>query len=138
MKLKEEVEEILNKHDLEVVIPDEYETVYKWKMVDEDEVEKTFGYVGDIDDATLFEKYRKHIPKGWYGFSIGHPTPTNWFTAIDEVVAFCVKNDPDFEIHQIKMKFGGIRFYVESEVIEDIWDIIFLVENKLHSRKLIN
>ena len=26
----------------------------------------------------------------------------------------CILNDPDFEIHQIKLKFGGIRFYVNS------------------------
>ena len=136
MTIIKEVEEILNKFDLGVDIPDEYPTVYKYRDAHPTKFEEEFCS-SEITDNTLCEKYAKHIPKGWYGFSIGQPTPPNWFKVIDKVVALMVDNDPDFEIHQIKMKFGGICFYVESEVIEDIWDCVSYVQNNLHSRKLI-
>ena len=68
---------------------------------------------------------------------MGSPTPKNWVTAIDKILELCIKTDPEFEIHQIKIKFGGIRFYCESELIEDLFDIEILIGNELHSKKLI-
>ena len=136
MKLKEQVQEIVDKYYLGVDIPDEYPTVYKYRDEHPDKFEEEFCS-SEITDDTLCEKYAKHIPDGWYGFSIGQPTPPNWFKVIDKVVALMVDNDPDFEIHQIKMKFGGICFYVESNVIEDIWEAATVVEKNLHSKKLI-
>ena len=136
MKLLNEVQEIIDKYYLGVDIPDEYPTVYKYRDAHPTKFEEEFCS-SEINDNTLCDKYRKHIPKGWYGFSIGEPLPPNWFKAIDEVVELCVKNDPDFEIHQIKLKFGSICFYCESEVIEDNWDILALIANKLCDKKLV-
>ena len=136
MKLVKEVEEILKKYYLGVDIPEEYESVYKFE-IDHPEKSQELFHSQTIDDPSLFEKYRKHIPKGWYGFSIGNPTPTNWFKAIDEIVSLCIEHDPDFEIHQIKLKFGGICFYVNTDVIEDMMAIEILIESKLYNKKLI-
>ena len=136
MKLLTEVQEIVDAYYLGVDIPDEFKTVYHYRDAHETKFEEEFCS-SEITDDSLCKKYAKHIPKGWYGFSIGQPTPPNWFKVIDKVVGLLTDNDPNFEIHQIKMKFGMICFYVESEVIEDIWDICSYVEKNLHSPKLI-
>ena len=136
MKLLKLAEEIVDKYYTEVNIPEKYPNVYRYRDEHEDKVEEEFSHP-DINDDTLCEKYEKHIPKGWYGFAIGGPTPRNWFVVIDDILELCVKADPNFEIHQIKMKFGGIRFYCESDVIEDIREISVLIENKLYSKKLV-
>jgi len=136
MKPIEKVQEILDKYDLDVHIPEKYATVYKYRIAEPEKCEKEFCS-SEITDRTLFEKYEKYIPKGWYGFSIGDPTPPNWYKCLDEVLEYLTKEDPEFEIHQIKTKFGGIRFYVESQNIEHIWDICALIERAMYDRKLI-
>jgi hypothetical protein len=94
-------------------------------------------YEAEKDDIYLFDKYRKYIPTGWYGFDIGQPIIPAWMDILDEIVDLCVKSDPDFEIHQIKLKYGGIRFYVESKIIEDIDDVEHLIMSKLFDSALI-
>jgi hypothetical protein len=136
MKLKPEIEKILNEYDLSVNIPDNYKTVYHYRNNQLKECEKDFTHP-IIDDSFLINKYRKNIPRGWYGFSIGSPTPKNWFVVIDKIIEKCIEVDPNFEIHQIKMKFGGIRFYCTSNIIEDILDVEVLIEENLHDKKLI-
>lgn len=136
MKLLEQVQELLNKYNLEVVIPDEYKTVYKYVEAHPEKESESFRHP-IINDDYLDEKYKKHIPQGWYGFAIGNPTPINWSIVIDKILDLLIKHDPDFEIHQIKIKFGSIRFYVESKTIEDIQDISILIMNKLFSNKLV-
>jgi len=66
-------------------------------------------------EANLLEKWKNHIPQGWYGFAIGRPCPDSWFYVIDEFLDYLLTIDPNFEIYQIKMKFGGICFYVRVE-----------------------
>jgi hypothetical protein len=56
---------------------------------------------------------------------------------IDEIIELCIIIDPTIEIHQIKMKFGGIDFYIESELITDTWEIFKLVTNMLRDKALI-
>ena len=91
----------------------------------------------DFEMRKLNKKYREYIPQGWYGFDIGTPIIPAWMEIIDNIVELCVENDPDFEIHQIKLKFGGICFYVYSNVIDDIHDIEYLILNTLNDRALI-
>jgi hypothetical protein len=89
------------------------------------------------DDSYFIEKYDKFIPKGWYGFAIGTPTPKEWMDLLDEILSLLTSHDPDFQIHQIKTKFGGIRFYVASREIEDLDDIEDLIEDTLFDEVLI-
>ena len=136
MKLLAQVEEMLNSLDLTVNIPEDYTSVYKYER-DKPEVVAAEFIHPTIDDYFLYEKYENNIPKGWYGFSIGNPTPKNWFIAIDKILELLVQHDPALEIHQIKMKFGCICFYIESSIIEDINEISITVTTKLCNQKLI-
>ena len=63
----------------------------------------------------LTAKYKKYIPVGWYGFDLGSPVPLDWFKIIDEFLTYLVELEQlnkikNFEIHQIKLKFCGLRF----------------------------
>jgi len=136
MKLLDEVKKIVESYNTMVIVPEQYKNVYEFARNEDEKADESFGDF-EINDSYLFDKYQKQIPKGWYGFNIGHPTPKNWFIVIDKVLEFLIDKDPDLEIHQIKMKFGGIRFYVESKAIEDIWEIIIYIENTLFDRKLV-
>ena len=133
MELLKDVKKILDKYNLKLELPEGYRNVYE---LDEDEREK-LGLYPEKRDAYFLDKYRKYIPIGWYGFAIGSPTPTPWMEALDEILKLLVKKDPEFKIYQIKMKFGGIRFYTGSDVIDDLGDIESLIENKMYSSKLV-
>ena len=87
-------------------------------------------------------KWKEHIPKGWYGFSIGRPCPDAWFNIIDEFLGYLKSIDSSFEIHQIKLKFGGLRFYISfktnNEETEEFINLqIEKLEYNLYDKKLI-
>ena len=59
------------------------------------------------------DKWRKHTAEGWYGpEGLGYPMPEIWYSALDEFLEEILKEFPDFQIHQIKIKFGGVRIYL--------------------------
>jgi hypothetical protein len=65
-------------------------------------------------ERNLLNKYKKYIPKGWYGFSLGSPLPKGWYNIIEEFLDYLIelenkKKIGKFEIHQIKSKFGGVK-----------------------------
>lgn len=66
-------------------------------------------------DLRLFMKWAYKVEKGWYGFALGE-IPTTWTMVIDKFLEELDKVAPNFKIHQIKLKFGGLRFYVELNV----------------------
>lgn len=135
MKLLEKVKEIFDKYNYTPIeLPEEYGNLYRYL---DEHLEEYWKYESKSDDSYLIEKYSKYIPKGHYGFSIGHPTPNAWNDIIEEILDLCIKEDPNFEIHQIKTKFGRICFYVHSDTIEDIFDIEVLIGNKLFDEALI-
>jgi hypothetical protein len=87
------------------------------------------------DSKKLLDKWGDYIPKGWYGFSI-EGIPRSWYKIIDEFLEYIKdSSDSKFEIHQIKLKFGGIRFYVKCDSKFDK-EIEFL-EKMLYDKKLI-
>ena len=136
IKLLEKIQEIISKYDFKPIeIPEGYDNLYRYK--DKNAQNATCYYDIVKDDVYFLKKYVHNIPAGWYGFSIGTPIVPEWLDIIDEVLELCIKTDPNFEIHQIKLKFGGIRFYVHSEIIEDINDIEMLIGNKLFDKALI-
>ena len=139
MKKLDEVKAILAKHDLEVKLPECCKTNLYDCECEGSKSER--GYPDDFNpeknDGDLYQKYKEFIPAGWYGFALGKPTPNAWVEALEEVLDLLVKTDPNFQIHQIKTKFGGIRFYVHSDVIEDIWDIETTVDGAMFSNLLI-
>lgn len=60
----------------------------------------------------LFHKWSHKVPKGWYGFDLSN-VPYVWGMIIDGFLEYIDKETSgEFEIHQIKLKMGGLRFYV--------------------------
>jgi hypothetical protein len=75
---------------------------------------ETANYKGiDSDDFRLYNKWKNRIPVGWYGFD---GINVLWGRVIDDFLMELEKVAPNFEIHQIKLKFGGLRFYVATNI----------------------
>jgi hypothetical protein len=135
MRILDDVQKIFNEFTFEeIVLPEGYKNIYQY-LKDFPDEEKRFN--PEYDDWGLMQEFKQHIHKGWYGFSVGAPVIPIWTEIIREIVLICVKTDPDFEIHQIKMKFGGIRFYCHSNVIEDLDEVEGLIMDKLFDKALI-
>lgn len=135
MKIVEQIQSIFDKYELlPLNIPEGHKNIYCFLR---EYPELKGNFESEKDDVYFLKKYRQYISIGHYGFSIGEPIIPRWNEIIDEILELCTKTDPDFEIHQIKIKFGGIRFYCHSEIIEDLYDIERLVENTLHDSALI-
>ncbi len=61
----------------------------------------------------LFEKWAYRVGKGWYGFALSD-IPNVWVFMLDSFLTWVESQCPDFKILQIKTKFGGLRFYIET------------------------
>jgi len=61
----------------------------------------------------LFQKWAYRVGKGWYGFALSD-IPNVWVYMLDAFLAWVESQCPDFKILQIKTKFGGLRFYIET------------------------
>jgi hypothetical protein len=59
----------------------------------------------------LAEKHSLTCPPGWYGFACGE----GWATLLDEAFGALRALGWNGEIHQIKEKFGTLRFYVAQD-----------------------
>ncbi len=134
MNALNEVKIILDKYKFEPInLPENYKNIYQ--LIRDNQL------IGDkynfYDDDKLFNNYKKNIPKRWYGFSINGAIIPEWINIITNVLDLLISIDENLEIHQIKMKYGGIRFYVESLVIIDINEIVTLLESKLFDKALI-
>lgn len=139
MKILKKVKKIIDNHKFQKVkdiieLTDDCKNVYQYQHKNRDSIDL---FLPEKDDSYLIRRYRDHIPKGWYGFSIGSPIIPVWSTIIEEILDVCIEADPNFEIHQIKLKFGGIRFYCESSIIEDLHEVESLIENTLFDEALI-
>lgn len=135
MKLLEEVKKIVKKHNPKPIkLPENYSDVYDYLRNNPD---KENDFKSEIDDYVLMSKYRKHVPRGWYGFDIGTPIIPEWMLIIDEVTKLCIDNDPNFEIHQVKLKYGRICYYVSSSIIEDYDEIDEYIEDISYDKALV-
>jgi hypothetical protein len=135
MKILDKIQAIFDEYDLKPLeLPAGQKNVYTY-LREFPEKKDEFGT--DMVDRHLYEKYHKYISQGHYGFSIGIPIILSWVEIIDKILQICVKADHNFEIHQIKLKFGGICFYVHSEIIEDINDVEILISKTLRDKALI-
>ena len=129
MKLLKDVEKIFKKKYLPFELPTGATSVYKYfELYPEEKVK----YSHTKNDSYFIEKYRKNITIGHYGFATAF-IPENWANIIDDILELCLTNDPNFQINQIKTKFGGVRFYVSSKVIDDLYEIEKFMSEKLYS-----
>ena len=61
----------------------------------------------------LFQKWAYRVGKGWYGFDLS-AIPNVWVFMLSQFLTWVESQCPDFKILQIKTKFGGLRFYIET------------------------
>ena len=64
-----------------------------------------------VSDLLLFQRWAYRVGKGWYGFALGHVSLV-WLDMINDFLCWLEVECPDFEIHQVKIKIGGLRLYV--------------------------
>jgi len=67
-----------------------------------------------ISDVLMFSKWACRVGKGWYGFSLGD-VPRVWTDVLDQFLCWLEIQCPDFEIHQVKIKLGRLRFYLGTK-----------------------
>jgi hypothetical protein len=67
-----------------------------------------------LSDLVLFSKWAYRVGKGWYGFALGN-VPRVWTDVLDEFLCWLEIQCPDFEIHQVKIKLGRLRFYAGTK-----------------------
>ena len=89
----------------------------------------------------LFQQWAYRVEKGWYGFDL-EGVPFTWANIIDAFMRELAIAAPKFKIHQIKLKFGGLRFYVDLKVrskraAKEIYTEIGKLEAALFHEKLI-
>ena len=61
--------------------------------------------------------------RGWYGCI----APDGWKTIVEETDAMLAYLDPEYEIQQIKEKYGTLRYYYEggkTQLVRDIMDAV--------------
>ena len=67
---------------------------------------------------------RRRKTRGWYGCI----APDGWKNIILDLDRQLAYLDPDYEIHQVKEKFGTLRFYygttVEDRTVQEIMDAL--------------
>jgi hypothetical protein len=79
----------------------------------------------------LEEKY-KSILRTSYGFEV----PLGWLVIIEQFLERAINFEGWFKVVQIKEKFGGLRFYIDSgeecpeDVYTEITNVIMSVENR--------
>jgi len=90
----------------------------------------------------LFHQWAYKVPNRWYGFDLSN-APFLWALIIDEFLRYINIKRPDFEIHQIKLKFGGLRMHVSYNYDKDnvtdveIYDEINKLEDWLFDERLV-
>jgi hypothetical protein len=131
MKVLDRIKKIFEDHPFSPIILEGEKNIYLASK------EKRDQYTTSIGDSYLFNKYRSNIPPGWYGFALGNPIIPEWVAIIEKALDVMIEVDPNLEIHQVKIKFGGVRFYVESKKIEDLSSIVRLIEEEMYDVALI-
>jgi len=64
-------------------------------------------------DVELFRLWAYRVRRDWYGFCLGN-VPYVWKDLLNDFLLWVESQCPDFEILQVKVKVGGLRFYVET------------------------
>ena len=79
---------------------------------------KTVGEIFSAD-IFLFQRWACRVRQGCYGFDLGD-VPRVWADLLNDLLAWMESQCPDFEILQIKMKCGGLRFYIDTKIVDEV------------------
>ena len=135
MKLLPEVIEIINNHNPQpIILPNENLNVREYLKSNP---KKIYDFLSFKNDHYFLKLYGEYVSKGHYGFALSCPINPVWSEIIDDILEICINEDPNFQIFQIKIKFGRVCFYVQSDVIEDVVEIQILLSKRLFDEKLI-
>lgn len=72
------------------------------------------------DDDPVIQDIHDHTGQGWYGLACG----PGWYPVIKDLHNKILAKFPNYEIWQIKEKFGGLRYYCDVDGDEDIRQLI--------------
>ena len=86
-------------------------------------------------ETNLQAKYFDRVVDGFYGFDAVR-MPINWLEALEEFLTELEKDSPDFEILQIKLKWGTFRGYLNN-LSEDAQKSVDLLEDIMQDSNLI-
>jgi len=88
----------------------------------------------------LKDKWAARVEPGWSGFDLDN-VPPNWIDAIDEALDYVNSVNDGFTIKQVKLKFGGIRiylnFYTGDEAGKQLHSDIVDFWTSFHDNKLV-
>lgn len=101
-----------------------------------EEVQLNFFEKALEKDNVLRQKFNSKVPTGWSGINLCSPTPHTWFDVIEEFLEYVETKCPNFEILQIKIKFGGLRMYLNN-ISLDVHKEVVALEKLLFDKKLI-
>jgi hypothetical protein len=90
---------------------------------------------------SLFMRWAYRVDKGWYGFDL-EGTPYIWGSIIHDFLSYVESKCPDFKIHQIKLKWGGLRMYLslnsqDESIVKEVQLKISELEEWLTHKNLI-
>ena len=77
-------------------------------------------------DMVLLQKWGYRVGKGWYGFDVGEIPPA-WTQVLDEFFTWLEIQCPDFQIHQVKIKAGGLRINLGTK------NSLFIPDNRIRA-----
>lgn len=84
-----------------------------------------------MNSKELVKKWSYKIIDGWYGFDV-EGISDDWSNDIDVFLTWLDIVRPQFGIRQIKVKFGGLRVYVDIKTEEPIDDsLVKEIQQKL-------
>ena len=66
------------------------------------------------------------VPRGWYGFA----QPYGWSLLVAALHDALVARHPDYQVFQVKEKFGGLRFYCSVDREPDAAELIAQAEQQ--------
>lgn len=128
------VQELIEEYNL---TPNSYytESPYTKEWLDKTKVILPSIIYNKAENA-LRKRWGSRISKDWYGFNLGIPIPLVWYIVIDKFLEYIEQKCPEFEIYQIKLKFGGLRMYL-GKISKEIQQEIDNLENVLTDKYLI-
>lgn len=133
MNILEKTKEIIAKHNLAEKLTF---NPFKIRRVKDIGFDDFLEFKGSYEKVVALQlKYDSRVPMGWYGIDL-YEAPISWLNALEEFLAELEKDSPDFEIHQIKLKFGTARIHIDN-VSEEAYDSVDLLEDVMQDSNLI-
>ena len=65
-----------------------------------------------MSNQDLPEELRGILPDVCYAECISFDVDAGWHSLLKDLLVFIAERNPDIRVHQVKEKFGGLRFYI--------------------------